>query len=216
MIIHSRFASTPRITTLVALALALLTPSPAAAHCDALDGPVVLDARAALSTGNITPLLKWVSADDESPVRQLFATVMRVRTLGDEAREVAETHFFETVVRLHRASEGAPFTGLKPAGLPREPAVTVVEAALAERSPDSLLAAVAAHLRPGLTSRWEAARAAAENASTSPEKGRLWVAAYVDLVHHVKNLLQAAGPAGTGGDSDRHQGRVAASCTHPD
>lgn len=203
-------------TTVAVLALALVTPSPAVAHCDALDGPVVLDARSALQTGDVAAVLKWVSPEDESLVRQLFAAVLRVRTLGDEARGMADRHFFETLVRLHRASEGAPFTGLKPAGLPREPAVTLVEAALAERSPEPLVAAVAAHLRPGLVSRWEAARAAAENASTSPEKGRLWVAAYVDLVHYVKNLFLAAGPAGAVGSSDHRHDRATASCSHPD
>lgn len=216
MIILARLASTPQITTLAALALALVTPSLAVAHCDALDGPVVVDARAALQIGDVAAVLKWVSPEDEPLVRRLFDSVSRVRALGGEAQELAERHFFETVVRLHRASEGAPFTGLKPAGLPREPAVTLAETALAEKSPDWLLAAVAAQLRPGLVSRWEAARAAAENAAASPEKGRLWVAAYVDLVHHVKNLLLVANPAGTGGGSDHHQGRGAASCTHPD
>ncbi|MFA5700785.1 MAG: DUF6448 family protein, partial [Desulfuromonas sp.] len=46
-------------TTLV-LAIGLLLPGQAAAHCDTLDGPVVADARTALAKGDVTPVLKWV------------------------------------------------------------------------------------------------------------------------------------------------------------
>jgi len=35
------------------------------AHCDTLDGPVVKTARTAIEKSNVTPLLKWVQADDE-------------------------------------------------------------------------------------------------------------------------------------------------------
>ena len=40
-----------------------------------------------------------------------------------EARELADRYFFETLVRIHRAGEGAPYTGLKPAGRDLGPAV---------------------------------------------------------------------------------------------
>ncbi len=40
-------------------------PGSAAAHCDTLDGPVVMEAKAALDKGDITPVLKWVRKGDE-------------------------------------------------------------------------------------------------------------------------------------------------------
>jgi Family of unknown function (DUF6448) len=46
------------------------------------------------------------------------------------SREVADRYFFETVVRVHRAAEGASFTGLKPAGLDVGPIIPVAERAI--------------------------------------------------------------------------------------
>ena len=100
-----------------AFAILLAAPSPARAHCDTLDGPVVKTARAALETGKLAPVLAWVRAADEAEIRAAFQKATAARRLGPEARAVADTWFFETVVRVHRAGEGAPFTGLQPAGL---------------------------------------------------------------------------------------------------
>jgi hypothetical protein len=36
-----------------------LVPRIAGAHCDTLDGPVVMTAKAALEKGDVTPVLKW-------------------------------------------------------------------------------------------------------------------------------------------------------------
>jgi Family of unknown function (DUF6448) len=85
-------------------------------HCDTLDGPVIGLARKALEAGNVNLVLPWVRAEDERELRRAFEHALAVRKLGAEACELADTHFFETLVRIHRASEGAPYTGLKPAG----------------------------------------------------------------------------------------------------
>lgn len=86
-------------------------------HCDSLDGPVVTAARKALDTGDVKLVLPFVYADGEEEVRAMFDRVLAARGLGPAARETADQLFFETVVRVHRAGEGAPYTGLKPAGL---------------------------------------------------------------------------------------------------
>ena len=75
-------------------------------HCDALDGPVVGAARAALGATDVDLVLPYVHADREPEVRDAFERVLKVAALGDEARELAERWFFETVVRVHRAGEG--------------------------------------------------------------------------------------------------------------
>ena len=113
---------------------ALLSPALARAHCDTLDGPVVVAARSALDSGQLNPVLAWVPAAGETEIREAFAKARAARKAGKEAREVADQWFFETVVRVHRASEGAPYTGLKPAGQV-EPAVAVVDQAIAKRDP---------------------------------------------------------------------------------
>lgn len=84
------------------------------AHCDTLDGPVVQAARIALEKGDVRALVKWVQADDEKEIRVAFQKTLAVRAKGAEAKELADMYFFETLVRIHRAGEGAPYTGLKP------------------------------------------------------------------------------------------------------
>lgn len=111
-------------SSLRSLALALLlAPLPALAHCDTLDGPVVKAAQAAFANGNVNLALVWVQPKDEAEIREAFRRAQDVRKLGPEARKLADTYFFETLVRVHRAGEGAPFTGLKPVGLDLGPAL---------------------------------------------------------------------------------------------
>src|SRR5687768_18621094 len=107
----------PKIFGVLIIALTIaMTGSNASAHCDGLDGPVVQAAREALKTNNINLVLIWVKKDDGAEIRKAFTQTVTVRKLSDEARELADRSFFETLVRMHRAGEGAPFTGLKPAG----------------------------------------------------------------------------------------------------
>ena len=84
-------------------------------HCDSMDGPVVKAARLALETKNVNLVLPYVPKEGEAEVIRAFDRVLPLR--ADGAREIADLYFFETVVRIHRAGEGAPYTGLKPAGL---------------------------------------------------------------------------------------------------
>lgn len=99
-------------------------------HCDSLDGPVVTAARTALEADDVDVVLPFVPEEAEAEVRDSFSSVTHVRGLGDEARDVADRLFFETVVRLHRAGEGAPYTGLKPAGASFGPVIPLAEAAI--------------------------------------------------------------------------------------
>lgn len=107
-------------------------------HCDSLDGPVVSAARAAMASGEVQRVAPYVPAEDEPELRRAFDLVVAARALGPAAREVADRWFFETVVRLHRAGEGAPFTGLKPAGGDVGPVIPAAEHALESDTPDHL------------------------------------------------------------------------------
>lgn len=49
---------------------------------------------------------------DESQIRSAFERTLKVRAFSPEAREMADNYFFETQVRVHRAGEGEPYTGL--------------------------------------------------------------------------------------------------------
>lgn len=92
-------------------------------HCDTMDGPVVAAARKALEAQDVNFALAYVPASGEAEVRLAFENVLRAREAAPAAREVADLYFFETVVRIHRAGEGAPYTGLKPAGLDEGPVI---------------------------------------------------------------------------------------------
>lgn len=102
--------------TLLGAALLAVAPGAVYAHCDSMDGPVVKAAQQALAASNVDLVLIWVKPADETAVRDAFSKTLSVRKLGKEARDMADMYFFETLVRLHRAGEGEPYTGIKPAG----------------------------------------------------------------------------------------------------
>ena len=193
----SRIMKTTPIGTLSSLviAFALLTAPKAAAHCDTLDGPVVEDARIALKKGDVTPVLKWVSKDSEKEVREAFAAALKVRSLNDDARKLADMHFFETLVRVHRAGEGVPFTGLKPAGT-IDPGFVVADKALSEGTVTELSADIAKSVQTGLHKRFANVLEKKKHADESVEAGRAYVAAYVQYAHYVEALhtLTSRGP----------------------
>lgn len=173
------------------LAAALLFPAaPAVAHCDSVEGPVVVDAKAALAKGDVAPILKWISEAQEPSVRDAFLKTLAVRKLGADARELADTAFFETLVRLHRETEGAAYTGLK-RGV-KEPAfIGNLESALASGSVDGFAKLVGEHAAAKVKEKFAVALEARKKADVSPADGRAYVAAYVDLMHSTKAIVEA-------------------------
>jgi hypothetical protein len=180
-----------------AVALGVGAARTAGAHCDTLDGPVVVDARAALAAGDVTPVLKWVQVGDEPEIRAAFDRTLAVRAAGGAALELADTWFFETLVRVHRAGEGAPYTGLKPAGAV-EPGIAAADLAIDSGSVDSLVAALTEHLDEGVRNRFERVVGAREHAGHNVAAGRAYVAAYVDFIHYVEGLHVAMAGSGHG------------------
>lgn len=108
-------------------------------HCDSMDGPVVKAAIKALDNQNVNLILPYVPKDGENEVTNAYTKVIKLRKQSEEAKYIADQYFFETVVRIHRAGEGAPFTGLKPAGLDNGPVVPVAEEAIQTGSADKLI-----------------------------------------------------------------------------
>lgn len=166
----------------------LILPVVSRAHCDTMDGPVISDARQALSMNNIAPVLKWIPAADEASIRELFDKTIAVRKLGDQARDLADQLFFETLVRVHRAGEGEPFTGLKPSGTTVDPVIAQVDEALSSGSIDGLTARINEHIRQSIGERFEATREARTHASDNVEAGRKYVETYVELMHFMERL----------------------------
>jgi hypothetical protein len=96
-----------------------------------------------------------VPESGEAEVKSAFEKVLRARKAGPAAREVADLYFFETVVRVHRAGEGAPYTGLKPAGMDEGPVIPVAEKAIETGSPDALIKTLCDTLRQEVQHRFE-------------------------------------------------------------
>jgi hypothetical protein len=157
------------------------------AHCDTLDGPVVADARKALAEGNVTPVLKWVSSDDEDTIRMAFRHTLSVRKLGNEARQLADMYFFETLVRIHRNTEGAPYTGLKP-GTAIDPVIALADKALESGSVDKLVDILTDATAKAIRERFHRTLGARNHADEKITSGREYVKAYVTFTHYVEGI----------------------------
>lgn len=188
----------------VVVASLVLYPSLASAHCDALDGPVVQAARTALDKNDVGLVLRWVSPDREADVRAAFTRTVAVRALGGDARTLADTWFFETLVRIHRAGEGAPYDGLKPAGH-IEPFVAAVDRSLATGAGEAVVGDVTAHVSRSVRERFTKARETATRADSGVDAGRAYVAAYVDYLHYVEALYKAGAVAHQETAADGHR-----------
>ncbi len=179
----------------VGMGVWLLSVRVAYAHCDTLDGPVVAEAKAALEKGDVTPVLKWVKKENEAEITAAFKKALAVRAKGPEAKDLADTYFFETLVRLHRAGEGAPFTGLKPAGQV-EPPVAAADKSIADGKVDDLAKEIGQAAEKGIKERFERLLEAKKHKDESVEAGRKYVETYVIFVHYVEGLHDMIGAAG--------------------
>src|SRR5512132_2824355 len=185
------------------LTILALVPLAAEAHCDALDGPVATAALSALESGNVHAVLPYVAADGEREVVAAFEQAREVRTKGPAAKALAERYFIETAVRVHRAGEKAPYTGVKPAGTDFGPAIPAAEQALAAGTPDAVLALISREASHGVTHRFEEAAALrtvprAPTTAAEVAAARSRVQAELHFIEYVESLYRAAVPAAHG------------------
>lgn len=160
-------------------------------HCDTMDGPVVIAARQALETEDVALILPFVKEDASAAVNSAFEKTLRARKAGAAAREVADLYFFETVVRLHRFGEGAPYTGLKPAGLDEGPVIPVVEKAIKLGSPDELARLLTNTLEHEVRHRFDRVKRLQNYRSGDVAKARKYVEAMLGLEVWSHQLYQA-------------------------
>jgi hypothetical protein len=115
-----------------------------------------------------------------------------VRKLSPEARQLADTHFFETLVRLHRAGEGAGFTGLKPAGRDLGPAIPAADKALHDGNAEALVKLLAATIQDGVREHFNEALTKQKFPKDDVDAGRAFVKAYVEYIHCIQALYETA------------------------
>jgi hypothetical protein len=191
------------VLAVICLGIAFLVPQIVGAHCDTLSGPVVTAAKSALEKGDVTAVLKWVKKEHEAEIRTAFQKTLAVRSKGPEAREVADMYFFETLVRIHRAGEGAPYTGLSKE--PVKPIIAAADQALEKGSVDHLIEHVTEAVAAGIRERFAETAERKKQADESIEAGREFVEAYVEFTHYVERLhADALGKTGHHGETAQH------------
>lgn len=169
----------------------LMLPKQAEAHCDSMDGPVVLAAQEALETGNMNLVLIWVNEEQEEQIRESFHKTLDVRDESEQVREMADMYFFETLVRLHRESEGAPYTGLKPAGTDFGPVIPAGDHALEIGSLKELRDLIVSEFESGLHAYFDKMMEAKEFDANDVEAGREFVHSYVEFMHYAEPVYSA-------------------------
>jgi uncharacterized protein DUF6448 len=169
----------------------LIMPAKVLGHCDGMDGPVVKAAQRALAKDDVNLALIWVQADDEAEIRKVFAKTMAVRKLNPEAREIADLYLFETLVRIHRAGESEPYTGLKPAGRNPGPAIPAADKAIEDGSVGPLVKLVTDASEAGIRERFQKVLATKNFDKKDVPAGREYVKAYVEFVHYVDGLHES-------------------------
>lgn len=161
------------------------------AHCDTMDGPLIADARKAIGSKNVNHVLKWVPAADEKQISDAFNLMMKVRGSSPEATELSEKYFFETLVRIHRAAEGVPFTGVKPSGAPVDERVLAADESVAKGNLSPLEGMVSKDDMPELTKRFEKVMALKDFDVNNVEAGREYIEAYVQFFKYAEGEVEA-------------------------
>jgi len=189
------------LVALFLLAGLFLWPVSARAHCDAVDGPVATAALKALDTKNVNLILPYAPAEAEAGMTTAFEQALVVRAKGPEAKALADRYFMETAVRLHRAGEKAPYTGLKPAGTDFGPAIPGADKALETGALDPLLKLMSHEVAHGITGRFEhalhtqgATKEPAAKAGVPAARER--VSAELEFVGYVEGIYLATKGAG--------------------
>ncbi|MEX0685534.1 MAG: DUF6448 family protein [Balneolales bacterium] len=173
------------------LLIGIFVPNYAHAHCDAIDGPVVIAAKKALENGNVNLVLVWVLDEHDEEIRQAFAKTRKVRGINEEVKELADRYFFETLVRIHREGEGAPYTGLIPEGVYKNPIVEASDHALESGSLRELRDHLVSALEGGLHNHYDKTQELKNYDINDVQGGREFVEAYVKYIHYVKPIHQA-------------------------
>lgn len=187
---------TLRMLAVVMAAVMIVAPAEMKGHCDTMDGPVVKAAQRALASGDVRYALIWVKPEGEPEIRSLFEKVVALRAGGEAARAIADRYFFETLVRVHRAGEGAPYTGLKDAASETDKGIVVAEQAIEKGSQRALTTELTTSLHQRLESAFHRLQVARSYRPDDVTGGREYVEAYVTYLHLVERLYAMLGAAG--------------------
>lgn len=175
------------LIAMILISIVTISTTNSYAHCDSYDGPTIQDAYKALETNNVQLVLKWISEDQEEEIIGLFNKTYQLKSGDQKIYEIVEKHFLETLVRLHRATEGAPYTGLKPAGTTKK-IITMSDKAIESGSIDDLMKKLNSHVESVIREKYNEVLALEKVKNQSVEKGRAYVKAYVEYTHLLEGI----------------------------
>lgn len=171
------------------------------AHCDSYDGPVIKDALKALDQNNVQLVLKWIEPQQEKEIISLFDKTYSLKNGDQEVYSIVEKHFLENLVRLHRETEGEPYTGLKPAGS-MTPLVAMADNSIANDNVEEVITTVTTHLEKVLRERYAKVAKLSKVKDNAVKEGRAYVHAYVQYTHTLEAMEHLLhGPISHGGGS---------------
>ncbi len=177
----------PLAAAFLLMLLTVFVSTPARAHCDSYDGPVITDARKALETNNVDLVLKWLTKSQENEIKALFEKTVSLKNGDQEVYQLVEKHLLETLVRLHRETEGAPYTGLKPAGTTKQ-IIQMSDNALSTENIDELVTKLNKHIEQVILEKYNKTVELKSKKTESVEAGRAFVEAYVDYTHTLEAI----------------------------
>lgn len=135
-------------------------------------------------------ILPWVPQKAEAELTQAFQKTLAVK--GKEATELAHYWFFETAVRLHREGEGAPYTGLKPAGLDWGPVVPNADKAIEQGNAKEVIQFILHTVEEELQKRFKLAMSRKNYDPNDVAAARKYVQAMLGFVlfsHHLYTFV---------------------------
>lgn len=176
-----------KVKSIILVFAFMLASISAFAHCDSYDGPVIKDALKALDQNNVNLVLKWIEPQQEKEIISMFNKTYQLKSGDKEVYAIVEKHFLENLVRLHRETEGASYTGLKPVGS-MTPLVEMADNSIAEKNVDKVITTVTNHLEHVLRERYDKVAKLSKTKDKSVEQGREYVEAYVQYTHTLEAL----------------------------
>ncbi len=174
-------------TVIMVLMITVMFSQEGRSHCDTLDGPVILAAKKALEEKNANYVLIWVQKGDEKDIIAAFDKAVAGRTKAGNG-EKADRDFFETLVRIHRAGEGAPYAGLKSAGTELNPGVVEADKSIESGKLEGVTALLAKTTKARLDAYFSRVMTKKAFPVNDVAAGREYVKAYVEYVHFVEGL----------------------------
>ena len=160
------------------------------AHCDTMDGPVVIAAKKAIETKNPNYFLIWVQGKDEAKILEEFKKTLDERAKDRKNTEAIDIAFFGNLVKIHREGEGAEYTGLKPAGSNMNPLLPVADEAIDSGSSVKFETFLSDALRKEVNDRFKEVIEKKNYPLENVQGGREYIESYVTFLHWTEGLYE--------------------------